>query len=53
MNGDFEIATVKLNRDEFDSLSNYESSPIELLEKSTMISKAIILCFLKQILDQR
>ena len=40
MNGDFEIATVKLNREEFDSLNNYESSPIELLEKSTMISKS-------------
>ena len=40
MNGDFEIATVKLNREEFDSLNKYESSPIELLEKSTMISKS-------------
>ena len=40
MNGDFEIATVKLNREEFDSLNKYKSSPIELLEKSTMISKS-------------
>lgn len=40
MNGDFEIATVKLDRDEFDSLNKFESSPVELLEKSTIISKS-------------
>jgi len=38
MNGDFEIATIKLNRDELDSLNLYESSPAELLEKTKLIS---------------
>ncbi len=47
MNGDFEIATVSLNRNEFDSLSQYESSPTELLQKSVLTSNSHSPLFLK------
>ena len=53
MNGDFEIATVKLDRDEFDSLNKFESSPVELLEKSTIISKSNRPLFLEAEFSQK
>ena len=38
MNGDFEIATISINRKEFDSTNTYESSSAELLLKSEISS---------------
>ena len=40
MNGDFEIATVSLDKEEFDSSDNYDGSPAELLMKSKISSSS-------------
>ena len=38
MNGDFEVAIVSIDRDEFDSLKNYESSAAEIFQRSKINS---------------
>ena len=38
MNGDIEIVTLHLNREEFDASDNYQGSPAELLNKSRISS---------------
>lgn len=38
MNGDFEVAIVSIDRDEFDSSESYESSSAELLQRSKIYS---------------
>ncbi len=38
MNGDFEVATVSLDREAFDSSTSYETSPAELLLNSKILS---------------
>ena len=38
MNGDIEIVTLNLNREEFDASDNYRGSPAELLNKSRISS---------------
>jgi hypothetical protein len=38
MNGDLEIVTLNLNREEFDASDNYRGSPAELLNKSRISS---------------
>lgn len=38
MNGDFEVATISINKNEFDATNSYDSSGTELLLKSEIIS---------------
>mgnify|MGYP001192051459 CR=1 FL=1 len=38
MNGDFEVATISIDRKEFDEANNYSGSRVELLDKSELSS---------------
>lgn len=38
MNGDFEVASISLNKSEFDAADNYKSSHVELLERTEISS---------------